>query len=121
MRRGAEFQIRYGENTYPVSPSSLGPLLGPAARQSGSDALAFLSDAFSGLPRPTATDRASVRRRHRDKAVLREQLRRLLDEDPFAATAVDQVIANMNKDPDALHALLDLQKGKLVGRAVLTP
>jgi (1->4)-alpha-D-glucan 1-alpha-D-glucosylmutase len=113
VRRGAEFQIRYGENMYPVSPSSLGPVLGRAARQSGSDALAFLADAFSGLPRPTATDRASVRRRHRDKAVLREQLRRLLDEDPFAATAVDQVITDMNGDPDALHALLDMQNYRL--------
>ena len=112
-RRGAEFQIRYHENTYPVSPSSLGPLLGRAARLSGSDALAFLADAFSGLPRPTATDRASVRRRHRDKAVLREQLRRLLDDDPIAASALDQTVADMNADPDALHALLEMQNYRL--------
>jgi (1->4)-alpha-D-glucan 1-alpha-D-glucosylmutase len=112
-RRGAEFQIRYHENTYPVSPSSLGPLLGRAARLSGSDALAFLADAFSGLPRPTATDRASVRRRHRDKAVLREQLRRLLEDDPLAASALDQTVADMNADPDALHALLEMQNYRL--------
>ncbi|HEU4687063.1 MAG TPA: malto-oligosyltrehalose synthase [Vicinamibacterales bacterium] len=113
VRQGAEFKIRYGDNTYPVSPSSLGPVLGRAARQSGSDLLAFLADAFSGLPRPTATDRASVRRRHRDKAVLREQLRRLLEEDPFAATAVDQVVSEMNSDPDTLHALLETQNYRL--------
>jgi (1->4)-alpha-D-glucan 1-alpha-D-glucosylmutase len=113
VRQGAVFQIRYGEHMYPVSPSSLGPVLGRAARQSGSDALAFLADAFSGLPRPTATDRASVRRRHRDKAVLREQLRRLIDDDPFAATAIDQVVSDMNGDPDALHALLDMQNYRL--------
>jgi len=113
VRRGAEFHVRYGENTYPVSPSSLGPLLGRAARQAGSDALAFLADAFSSLPRPTATDRASVRRRHRDKAVLRDQLRRLLDDDLVAATALDQAVAEMNADPDALHALLDMQNYRL--------
>jgi len=113
VRHGAEFQVRYAENTYPISPSSLGPVLGRAARQSGSDALAFLADAFSGLPRPTATDRASVRRRHRDKAVLREQLRHLLEDDPFATTAIDQVVADMNADPDALHALLDMQNYRL--------
>ena len=73
----------------------------------------FCADAFSDLPRPTATDRASVRRRHRDKAVLREQLRRLLEDDPFAASAIDQVVADMNADPDALHALLDLQNYRL--------
>jgi (1->4)-alpha-D-glucan 1-alpha-D-glucosylmutase len=113
VRRGANFLIQYDEHCYPVSPSSLGPLLGRAARQSGSDALAFLADAFSGLPRPTATDRASVRRRHRDKAVLREQLRRLLDDDPFSVTAIDQTVAEMNADPDALHALLDMQNYRL--------
>jgi (1->4)-alpha-D-glucan 1-alpha-D-glucosylmutase len=113
VRQGAEFQVRYADNTYPVSPSSLGPLLGRAARQAGSDALAFLADAFSELPRPTATDRASVRRRHRDKAVLREQLRRLLDGDPFVASAIDQTVADMNGDPDSLHALLDLQNYRL--------
>jgi (1->4)-alpha-D-glucan 1-alpha-D-glucosylmutase len=113
VRRGAEFHVRYGENTYPVSPSSLGPLLGRAARQAGSDALGYLADAFSSLPRPTATDRASVRRRHRDKAVLREQLRRLLDADRVAATALDQSVAEMNADPDALHALLDMQNYRL--------
>ena len=113
VRRGTEFQVRYDENSYPISPSSLGPVLGRAARQCGSDALAFLADAFSELPRPTATDRASVRRRHRDKAVLREQLRRLLEDDPFVATAIDRVVADMNDDPDALHALLDLQNYRL--------
>lgn len=112
-RRGAEFHVQYGEHSFPISPSSLGPLLGPAARQAGSDALAFLADAFGSLPRPTATDRASVRRRHRDKAVLREQLRRLLDDDPFASTALDRVIAEMNADPDALHGLLDMQNYRL--------
>jgi (1->4)-alpha-D-glucan 1-alpha-D-glucosylmutase len=113
VRQGAELQVRYAGNIYPISPSSLGPVLGRAARQAGSDALAFLADAFNELPRPTATDRASVRRRHRDKAVLREQLRRLLDDDPFVASAIDQVIADMNADPDALHALLDLQNYRL--------
>ena len=45
--------------------------------------------------------------------MLREQLRRLLDEDPFAATALDQTVADMNADPDALHALLDMQNYRL--------
>jgi (1->4)-alpha-D-glucan 1-alpha-D-glucosylmutase len=112
-RHGAEFHVRYGDNTYPISPSSLGPVLGRAARQVGSDTLAFLADAFGALPRPTATDRSSVRRRHRDKAVLREELRRLLDQDPFVGSAIDQTIADMNSDPDALHALLDLQNYRL--------
>jgi (1->4)-alpha-D-glucan 1-alpha-D-glucosylmutase len=113
VREGATFCIEYGSEAYPVSPSSLGPLLGRAARQCQSDALAFLADAFAGLPRPTATDRASVRRRHRDKEVLRDQLRRLLMDDPVISAALDDVIAATNADPDALHALLELQNYRL--------
>jgi (1->4)-alpha-D-glucan 1-alpha-D-glucosylmutase len=113
VRQGAEFHVRYTDNTYPISPSSLGSVLGRAARQAGSDSLAFVADAFNELPRATATDRASVRRRHRDKAVLREHLRRLLDEDPFVASAIDQTVAEMNADPEKLHALLDQQNYRL--------
>ena len=50
-----------------------------AANRCGSDALAFVGDALAELPRPTATDRASVRRRHRDKAVLRRWQERVLE------------------------------------------
>jgi hypothetical protein len=53
-----------------------GEVLGRAAQRAGSDALAFLADTFAGLPRPTATDRGSVRRRHRDREVLRRLLER---------------------------------------------
>ncbi|MCC7009969.1 MAG: malto-oligosyltrehalose synthase [Acidobacteria bacterium] len=113
-RDGASFFVIYGsDHRYPLSASSLGPLLGPAARQAGSDVLADLADAFSALPRPTATDRASVRRRHRDKEVLHAALDRLLRDEAAVAAAVDEVVRATNGDPDALHTILELQNYRL--------
>ncbi len=112
-REGATFRICYAEHAYPVGPRSLGLLLGRAARLASSDVLAFLGDAFAELPHATATDRASVRRRNRDKEVLRGQLQRLLDEDAGAAAAVDTVVADTNADPESMHALLEMQNYRL--------
>ncbi|HEX7087929.1 MAG TPA: malto-oligosyltrehalose synthase [Vicinamibacterales bacterium] len=112
-RDGARFRVRYAEHAYPVAPRSLALLLGRAARLAGSDMLAFLADAFGELPRPTATDRASVRRRHRDKEILRAQLQRLLAEDAEAAHAVDRAIAEFNAEPESMHALLEMQMYRL--------
>jgi (1->4)-alpha-D-glucan 1-alpha-D-glucosylmutase len=113
VRDGAMFYVTYFENRLPVSPSSLGPLLLRAARDAHSVMLGFLADAFKDLPRPTAVDRASVRRRHRDKAILREQLQRLLTDEPAVATAVDRAVDAINGDADELHALLEMQNYRL--------
>ena len=88
-------------------------MLGPAARKAQSDTLAFLADAFGELPRPTATDRRSVRRRHRDIGVLRQQMRRLFEAEPAAAAAVDDAIAALNRDLGALHGVLENQNYRL--------
>src|SRR5688572_23924198 len=113
IREGAAFYVTYFENRLPVSPSSLGPLLLRAARDAHSAKLGFFADAFNDLPRPTAVDRASARRRHRDKAILAEQLQRLLDEEPAVADALDRALAALNNSPDDLHALLEMQNYRL--------
>jgi (1->4)-alpha-D-glucan 1-alpha-D-glucosylmutase len=112
-REGARVRVHYADHAYPVGPRSLGRLLRPAARRCGSLPMAYLADAFTELPRATATDRASVLRRHRDTHVLYAQLARLLADDPAAATALDEVIAETGADPDALHALLEAQNYRL--------
>jgi (1->4)-alpha-D-glucan 1-alpha-D-glucosylmutase len=112
-RRGEHFVIRYRDRSFPVAPRSLDVILGQAAQSAGSKLLAFLADAFAGLPGRTATDRDSVERRHRDKEVLRGLLARLLGEDPSAAKAVDAIVAEINADPSRLHALLESQSYRL--------
>jgi (1->4)-alpha-D-glucan 1-alpha-D-glucosylmutase len=112
-RQGTKFQVCYAEHRYPLDPRSLGPLLARAAARTGSELLSFIADAFSALPRPTATDRASVRRRHRDRAVLQELLARAFAEEPSLAQAVDAAVAELNDNGQQLHELLEAQSYRL--------
>jgi (1->4)-alpha-D-glucan 1-alpha-D-glucosylmutase len=112
-RQNASFTIHYYDHLFPVGPRSLDSLLGIAAERCQSDTLAFIADALAWLPLSTATDWASVQRRHRDKEVLRGQLTQLLAEQPEVAAAIDTIIAEVNANPDALDALLERQNYRL--------
>jgi (1->4)-alpha-D-glucan 1-alpha-D-glucosylmutase len=112
-REEERFAVRVRDRAFPVAPRSLELILAPAARRAGSRTLAFLADAFAGLPAPTLTDRESVERRHRDKEVLRDLLARALGEEPAVARAVDEVVAEINADPARLHHLLERQSYRL--------
>jgi (1->4)-alpha-D-glucan 1-alpha-D-glucosylmutase len=113
VRKAGKFEIHYHDHIYPVAPRSLAPLFTAAAERCGSDDLAFIADALDWMPLPTATDRASLRRRHRDKAVLGRQIARLIGEHPEIAAAIDAVIAELNANPDALDMLLERQNYRL--------
>ncbi|HVA86313.1 MAG TPA: malto-oligosyltrehalose synthase, partial [Candidatus Saccharimonadales bacterium] len=113
VRRGGDFRVAFGDRELPMAPESLSPTLGEAARRSGSTRLAFLADVLSALPQPTATDRSTVARRHRDKAIVGEELSRIVAEQPKVAEAVDEVISEVNADPDALHEMLERQNYRL--------
>jgi (1->4)-alpha-D-glucan 1-alpha-D-glucosylmutase len=112
-RRDGMFTLRYHDHAFPISPRTLDTLLMVAAERCGSDELAFTAEALGRLPVSTATDGVSVRRRHRDKEVLRAQLTRLLTERPEVAEAIDAVVAELNANPEALHALLERQNYRL--------
>jgi len=112
-REGVAFTIRYHDHVFPVSPKSLDSLLAIAAERTRSEALAFIADALSELPTATATDHASVERRHRHKAVLYDALTRLFTEEPHTAQAVDAVVDEVNTSIDALDALLERQNFRL--------
>lgn len=108
-REAGKFEVRNGHGVFPVAPRSLQQILAPAAVICSSDALAFLADGFGELPSPAATDLASITRRHRDKRLLAEMLAQLLNDDAVVADAVDQVVAQLNADPDRLHEFLEQQ------------
>lgn len=112
-RRGADVHVVvHGSLHLPLAPRSLGGVLSAAARTAGREDLAFLGDALASLPAPQATDRQSVERRHRDRAILRALVGRLLDDREVAA-AVDGELAARAADPAALDALLELQPYRL--------
>jgi (1->4)-alpha-D-glucan 1-alpha-D-glucosylmutase len=112
-REDASFVIRYFEHKFPVAPRSLSAILEIAADRCGSDELAFIADSLSQLPHATAVDHASLRRRHRDKAVLGKLIARLIHENAACAGAIDAAIRQTNQDPAGLHALLERQNFRL--------
>lgn len=111
-RDGMRFAVHYRESSFPLTPRSLDAVLAPAARRVGTDALAFLADAFGRLPAETPPDRESLVRYHRDKRVLEEILAGLLAEGR-AAAAVDESVGEINGDRQRLHALLEQQHYRL--------
>ena len=103
------FILRYFDHMFPIDPSSLPELLTRAAETCGSELLAFLAESHKRLPRPIVTARQAVERRHRDKAVLTGLLDRLYREEPHCAAALESEIDSLNRDPDALDALIQQQ------------
>ncbi len=112
-RIGDELLIRYQQDTFPLSPRTLGDVLRPAAEQIGSDALAYIADSFASLPEAATTDRKRVERRRRDAAVLQEMLRTLIQDQPDAASAIDAAVTKISYDAQALDELLKRQDYRL--------
>lgn len=111
--REGRFLITYYDHRFPVAPRSLARILDRAALRCESPDLAFMADSLRQLPLPSATDRHSTLRRHRNKEVLRSQLVRLLAESEEVAAALDEVIQEMNSSPDLLDTLLEDQNYRL--------
>ena len=108
-RNGGEFYIEYFDHQLPVAPKSLPSLLARVAAEISSDYLAFLSDSLARLPSPTATDRASLLARHRDKEIIRALLGRLFHESPSISHAMDERLERLNQSVDALDDFLERQ------------
>ncbi|HLW71058.1 MAG TPA: malto-oligosyltrehalose synthase [Candidatus Binataceae bacterium] len=113
VREDASFRIRYHDQVYPVAPRSLYSIFADAAERCHSEDLAFIADALDWLPLPTLTDLTNVRRRHRDKAVLGRRISQLFAEQPEVPRAIDQIIGEINANPDLLHTLLERQNYRL--------
>lgn len=107
------FSFHYFDHVLPVSPNSLAGPLKIAAAICRSDVLGFLADSLKNLPLTILTDRESIRRRHRDKEVIKLLLDRLMNRDEEVAQAVDRVVEETNSDPEALHAILEQQVYRL--------
>jgi (1->4)-alpha-D-glucan 1-alpha-D-glucosylmutase len=107
------FILCYHDHRFPVDPSGLTGFLRHTAESCGSELLAFIAESHARLPRPTATAREMVKRRHRDKAVLSELLTRLCRESPDVSAAIHTQLKRLNHDPDALDVLIDQQNYRL--------
>ena len=113
VRAEGSFEVHYFDHAAPVSPRSLDDLLGGVAARIGSDHLASIATALGRLPPSGATEREQIEERHRDKEVLRSNLAELFIEQPDVVAAVDEAVAGLNADGDAVDALLERQNYRL--------
>jgi (1->4)-alpha-D-glucan 1-alpha-D-glucosylmutase len=112
-RDGGSFVFHYFEHAFPAAPESMAELLAQCARTTSSERLGFLAASFARLPQAEPGDWETVESRHRDKEVLRELLRALLDERADVADEIDSEIRIVNEDLHALDALLQKQNYRL--------
>jgi (1->4)-alpha-D-glucan 1-alpha-D-glucosylmutase len=110
---GNSFQVRYFENVFPLSPRSLAIPLSRAAMYIEAPTLNFIADSLARLPSPESTAIEMVAARHRDKTVLYDLLRSFCAETPGAPDAITRAVNELNRDPDALDAILNLQNYRL--------
>ncbi len=114
------FTVRYYEQQVPIAPRSLDQLVAKAARRlpRGFDPgvraeVESIGTALGRLPPSWATDRASVKERHRDKEVLRARLMVLCTQHPEVEAALDAETQAVGAQPDSLDALLQRQNYRL--------
>jgi (1->4)-alpha-D-glucan 1-alpha-D-glucosylmutase len=113
VRNAVRFEVHHGSHKLPISPESISKFLSRASYASNSDTLAFLSDSFAQLQQPEFGDRGAILKRHRDKAVLYGLLERECRENPEALRTVDNEIAELNWDGDAMDGFLQQQNYRL--------
>ena len=111
-RDGADVEVAYGDQRFPLDPSSLAPVLAEAAAAVGSDALAFIGRAFGALPPSTSSGAEEVRLRRDHAAELGERLAALVD-DRGVAEALDATLASVSGDRGRLDGLLGEQNYRL--------
>ena len=112
-RKGTRFTVEAAGQTFPVSPTSLAPILAKAAEYAKSDALNFVSASFARLPSPDFWDRRTILARHRDKKVLLGLLDRLGHEEASVSEAIDRVVREVNGSVNALDEFLSQQYYRL--------
>ena len=113
LRRGNRFQVECSAETLPTSPTSLPVILSRAAEYAKSDTLSFLAASFGRLPQPEYVDRRTILARHRDKVVLFDLLERLSKEEHGVWEAIDQSVAELNGNLDAMDDFLTQQNYRL--------
>jgi (1->4)-alpha-D-glucan 1-alpha-D-glucosylmutase len=112
-RRGNKFQVECSGETLPASPNSLAGILARASEYARSDTLSFLAASFGRLLQPEYVDRRTILARHRDKVVLFHLLERLSGEESGIGEGIDQSVAELNGNLDALDDFLNQQNYRL--------
>jgi (1->4)-alpha-D-glucan 1-alpha-D-glucosylmutase len=112
-RASTRFEVIVYESRLPVAPHSMSSVLAKAAEALRSQTLGFLADSLADLAHAPGETRAARRKVQRDRSVLLSLLTRFLAERPEALEAIDEAIAAVNRDIDALDEFLQQQHYRL--------
>ena len=107
------FQVRYGNDSFPVAPKTWDQLLSYAATLCSSDELAFLADCFKALAHTVECCEGSGQRQSRKVSVLKRHLFRLMDDDQDVESAIASSVAKFSSDAELLDNLLSRQHYRL--------
>ena len=110
---GDSFTVHYFDHVFPLAPRSLAVPLSTAARYINVPLLNFIADSLARLPAPETTDEDVQAARHRDKTILYDLLQRACREMPDVQAAIKRAVEELNRNVDALDALLNLQNYRL--------
>lgn len=106
------FWVQAGDVRVPVSPRSVGAIVRRAGERSEHAELAYVGEALAALPSAHERAAAARLRRHRHRGVLLQRL----DELARATSVCDAItaeLADINRDPVALDAILEAQNYRL--------
>ncbi len=111
--REGEFVLSYFEHLFPVAPTSLAALLERAADTCGSRDLNRLAKRHAQLRNFAQDGQKKVAEQIRERRTLAGLRARLCREAPAAIRAIEAEVARLNRDPDALDALMEGQHYRL--------
>ena len=112
-RTSTRFEVILYETHLPVAPHSMSGVLAKAAEALRSETLGFLADSLGDLAHSQGDSRQAHRKVQRNRAVLLSLLTRFLAERPEALEAIDEAIAAVNDNVDALDEFLQQQHYRL--------
>jgi (1->4)-alpha-D-glucan 1-alpha-D-glucosylmutase len=113
IRTATRFEVALNDLHLPVAPHSMFTILAAAAEALASETLAFLADSVADLPLPQSDPELAQGKTQRNREVLLSLLTRYLAERPDALDAIDEAIAAVNRDVDALDRFLQQQHYRL--------
>jgi (1->4)-alpha-D-glucan 1-alpha-D-glucosylmutase len=113
LRSDAHFEVISSDEHLPIAAGSISLILAAAAKSSRSAELGFLADAFDRLAQREVDGYDAVQTLYRDQRALYSLLEKCFAEETAVPSAIDEVIANMNGDIEALDAFLQRQHYRL--------
>ncbi|HTY55027.1 MAG TPA: malto-oligosyltrehalose synthase, partial [Candidatus Binataceae bacterium] len=113
------FTVSYHGSTFPLAPRTWTAILDPALSSIANDLeptshdrmeLESIITALNHLPLRTETDAAKVRERQREKEIVKERLKALIETNPTIKSALERAVKQINGVAGDAHSFDELEK-----------